>query len=163
MIKKNYANQARVRRHLRVRKRLTGTTARPRLCVFRSANQIYAQIVDDSQGRTLVSASSRDADLAKVKAALSASAAKSDAKGDAKGEAASDAEAEGASASATETAYHGIEANRRVQIAFKVGALLAQRAQAAGVKQVVFDRGGYIYHGRVAALADGARAGGLDF
>jgi len=69
MIKKQYANQSRLRRHLRVRKRLAGTNERPRLCVFRSANQIYAQIVDDTKGRTLVAASSRDAELAKVNAA----------------------------------------------------------------------------------------------
>ncbi len=154
MIKKQYANQSRLRRHLRVRKRLVGTTERPRLCVFRSANQIYAQIVDDAQGRTLVAASSRDADLAKVKATLAAPAkgAKAAAESD-------DTESD----DTTPEAYRGLEANRRVQLAYKVGQLLAQRAQAAGVKRVVFDRGGYIYHGRVAALADGARKGGLDF
>ena len=142
MIKKQYANQSRLRRHLRVRKRLAGTTARPRLCVFRSANQIYAQIVDDTQGRTLVAASSRDADVAKVKAAPVAGA-----EGD----------------EATPDAYRGLEENRRVQLAYKVGQLLAERAKAAGLQRVVFDRGGYIYHGRIAALADGARKGGLDF
>lgn len=142
MIKKQYANQARLRRHLRVRKKLAGVTIRPRLCVFRSANQIYAQIVDDSQGRTLVAASSRDADLAAVKAAPAAG---------------------GEGDEATPEAYRGIETNRRIQQAFKVGHLIAQRAQAAGITRVVFDRGGYIYHGRVAALADGARKGGLDF
>ena len=142
MIKKQYANQSRLRRHLRVRKRLTGTSERPRLCVFRSGNQIYAQIVDDSHGRTLVSASSRDADVAKVKATLKAPAEGED---------------------ATPDAYRGIEANRRVQVAYQVGSLLAERAKAAGLTRVVFDRGGYIYHGRIAALADGARKGGLDF
>ncbi|HEX2348620.1 MAG TPA: 50S ribosomal protein L18 [Ktedonobacterales bacterium] len=142
MIKKQYANQSRLRRHLRVRKRLAGTTERPRLCVFRSGNQIYAQIVDDAKGRTLVSASSRDADLTKVKATLKAPA-------------------EGEESSTT--GYRGIEANRRVQVAYQVGSLLAERAKAAGLTRVVFDRGGYIYHGRVAALADGARKGGLDF
>jgi large subunit ribosomal protein L18 len=142
MIKKQYANQSRLRRHLRVRKRLSGTSARPRLCVFRSANQIYAQIVDDGQGRTLVAASSRDADLAKVTGAPAV-----DAEGDA----------------ATPESYRGLEKNRRVQLAYKVGQLLAERAKAAGLQRVVFDRGGYIYHGRIAALADGARKGGLDF
>ena len=142
MIKKQYANQARLRRHLRVRKKVAGDSARPRLCVFRSANQIYAQIVDDSQGRTLVAASSRDADMATIKAAPKAG---------------------GEGDEATPGAYRGIEANRRIQQAFKVGNLIAQRAQAAGITRVVFDRGGYIYHGRVAALADGARKGGLDF
>ncbi len=152
MIKKQYANQSRLRRHLRVRKRLTGTTERPRLCVFRSGNQIYAQIVDDTQGRTLVAASSRDADVAQVKAALATPAA-----------AASESSEGGEGESAISQAYRGIEANRRVQLAYKVGQLLAQRAQAAGLRRVVFDRGGYIYHGRIAALADGARQGGLDF
>ena len=142
MIKKQYANQSRLRRHLRVRKRLAGTSARPRLCVFRSANQIYAQIVDDAQGRTLVAASSRDADVAQVKAAPVAKA-----EGD----------------EATPESYRGLEANRRVSQAYKVGYLLAERAKAAGLQRVVFDRGGYIYHGRIAALADGARKGGLDF
>ncbi len=142
MIKKQYANQARLRRHLRVRKKIAGVTARPRLCVFRSANQIYAQIVDDSQGRTLVAASSRDADMAAIKSAPVAG---------------------GEGEEATPEAYRGIEQNRRIQQAFKVGHLIAQRAQAAGITRVVFDRGGYIYHGRVAALADGARKGGLDF
>ncbi|HEU0028807.1 MAG TPA: 50S ribosomal protein L18 [Ktedonobacterales bacterium] len=142
MIKKQYANQARLRRHLRVRKKVAGSTARPRLCVFRSANQIYAQIVDDSQGRTLVAATSRDADMATIK-----TTPKTGGEGD----------------EATPEAYRGIEANRRIQQAFKVGHLIAQRAQAAGITRVVFDRGGYIYHGRVAALADGARKGGLDF
>ena len=142
MIKKQYANQSRLRRHLRVRKRLAGTSERPRLCVFRSANQIYAQIVDDAQGRTLVAASSRDADLAKVTAAPAAG---------------------GEGEEATPEAYRGLEENRRVQLAYKVGMLVAERAKAAGLQRVVFDRGGYIYHGRIAALADGARKGGLDF
>ena len=142
MIKKQYANQSRLRRHLRVRKRLAGTSERPRLCVFRSANQIYAQIVDDAQGRTLVEASSRDADLAKVTAAPAAG---------------------GEGEEATPEAYRGLEENRRVQLAYKVGMLVAERAKAAGLQRVVFDRGGYIYHGRIAALADGARKGGLDF
>lgn len=142
MIKKQYANQSRLRRHLRVRKRLSGTSERPRLCVFRSGNQIYAQIVDDAKGRTLVAASSRDADLAKVESAPTASAEGDD---------------------ATPEAYRGLEENRRVQLAYKVGQLLAERAKATGIQRVVFDRGGYIYHGRVAALADGARKGGLDF
>ena len=142
MIKKQYANQSRLRRHLRVRKRLVGTSERPRLCVFRSANQIYAQIVDDAQGRTLAAASSRDADLAKVKGAPTTGGEGDD---------------------ATPEAYRGLEENRRVQLAYKVGQLLAERAKAAGLQRVVFDRGGYIYHGRVAALADGARKGGLDF
>ena len=139
MIKKQYANQSRLRRHLRVRKKVSGTSQRPRLCVFRSATQIYAQVIDDSQGRTLVAASSRDADYA----ALAKKAVAFD--GD------------------VPDAVKGIETNRRVQQALVVGQLIAQRAKAQGIEKVVFDRGGYIYHGRVAALAEGARKGGLDF
>ena len=139
MIKKQYANQSRLRRHLRVRKKVSGTTQRPRLCVFRSATQIYAQVIDDTQGRTLAAASSRDADFA----ALAKTAVTFD------GEA--------------PEAVRGIEQNRRVQQALVVGQLIAQRAKALGIEKVVFDRGGYIYHGRVAALAEGARKGGLDF
>src|SRR5947207_13392856 len=109
----------RARRHTRVRKRVTGTAARPRLVVTRSLRQIYAQVVDDTSGRTLVSASSLDATL------RSAS---------------------------------GDKKNR----AKAVGELVAQRAKDAGIVAVVFDRAGNRYAGRIAALADGARAGGLE-
>lgn len=111
---------SRLRRHLRVRKRVTGNAARPRLVVNRSSRHIYAQIVDDGIGRTLASASSLDADIR--------------------------------SADGDKTA-----------IARKVGNLVADRAKAAGIEAVVFDRGGYRYHGRLAALAEGARENGLDF
>jgi large subunit ribosomal protein L18 len=110
--------RARVRRHLRVRKKVTGSTARPRLVVNRSAKHIFAQIVDDTAGRTLASASTLDATI-KV------------AEGD------------------------------KTAKAKLVGALLAERAKSAGITAVVFDRGGFKYHGRVAALADSAREGGL--
>lgn len=113
---------ARERRHLRVRKRVYGTPVRPRLNVFRSARHIYAQVVEDTSGRTLVSASSLDAEL--------------------KGS----------------IGYGG-----NAEAARQVGQLLARRALAKGIEKVVFDRGGYLYHGRVAALADGARSAGLDF
>jgi large subunit ribosomal protein L18 len=109
---------ARVRRHRRVRKRVSGVAGHPRLAVFRSSRHIYAQIVDDTAGRTLASASTLDA------------------------------------------AVRG-EKTAKTQAAKRVGALVAERALAAGVTRVVFDRGGYAYHGRVAALADGAREGGL--
>jgi large subunit ribosomal protein L18 len=141
MIKKQYSNQARLRRHQRVRKKVAGSTLRPRLSVFRSGNQIYAQVIDDSERRTLAAASSRDADLAAILGA--AATAKAD---------------EGMPDS-----LKGILSNRRVQQARAVGQLIGQRAKAAGIEQVVFDRGGYIYHGRVAALAFGAREAGLDF
>ena len=108
----------RVRRHLRVRKRVSGSASRPRLVVNRSAKHMFAQIVDDSLGRTLAAASTLDAQIR--------------------------------SGEGDKTAR-----------ARRVGELLAQRAKDAGISAVVFDRGGYRYHGRVAALADGAREGGL--
>lgn len=141
MIKKQYANQARLRRHQRVRKKIAGSTARPRLSVFRSGNQIYAQVIDDAQRRTLVAASSRDVELSDVLQSVAATKESED---------------------LPET-LKGIVTNRRVQQARAVGQLIAKRAKALGIEQVVFDRGGYIYHGRVAALAHGAREGGLDF
>ncbi len=114
--------EARLRRHRRVRQKIAGTPERPRLSVFRSLAHIYAQIIDDVTGRTLVAASTLDAE------------AKSQLDGKPKA-----AEAE------------------------IVGRLLAQRAQEKGISSVIFDRGGYLYHGRVKALADAARAGGLKF
>jgi large subunit ribosomal protein L18 len=110
--------RARVRRHLRVRKRVTGDAARPRLVVNRSAKHIFVQVVDDTVGRTLASASTLDASIK--------------------------------SAEGDKTAKAKL-----------VGALVAERAREAGISAVVFDRGGYQYHGRVAALADSAREAGL--
>ncbi len=120
MINKPSKNVARLRRHKRVRKLISGTPSRPRLCVFRSLSNIYAQIIDDVNGVTLVCASTLDADL--------------------KG------------------SYGGNK-----EAAKAVGMLVAKRAIEKGIKEVVFDRGGYIYHGRVAELAEGAREGGLEF
>ena len=120
MIKKVGSNVARKRRHARVRKKISGTSECPRLNVFRSLNNIYAQIIDDTKGVTLVSASTLDASL--------------------KG------------------TYGGNKAAAR-----EVGKLIAKKAIDAGIKDVVFDRGGYIYHGRVMELAEGAREGGLNF
>jgi large subunit ribosomal protein L18 len=108
----------RTRRHLRVRKKVSGTAARPRLAVSRSARHIFAQLVDDGSGRTLAAASTLDSDIR--------------------------------NASGDKTAK-----------ARQVGELLARRAQEAGIGAAVFDRGGNAYHGRIAALADGAREGGL--
>jgi large subunit ribosomal protein L18 len=141
MIKKQYSNQARLRRHQRVRKKVSGTTQRPRLAVFRSATQIYAQVIDDTRNHTLAAASSRDphfADDAKKADPLTES-------------------------EETAEAIKGLTSNKRVVEAWQVGQVIAQRAKALGITSVVFDRGGYIYHGRVAALAEGARKGGLDF
>ena len=118
---KNRKVDPRTRRHRRVRKKVTGTAARPRLAVFRSNAHIYAQVIDDVAGRTLASAGTAEAD----------------------GKAA------------------GGPGN--IDAAKRVGALVAERAKAAGVDRVVFDRGGFLYHGRVAALADAARAAGLEF
>ena len=119
----NTKEKQRERRHLRLRRRLSGTTDRPRLTIYRSLNQIYAQIVDDTTGKTLVSVSSLTKDLkAKVASAKS-----------------------------------------KVERSKLVGRAIAERAKAAGVTQVRFDRAGFLYHGRVKALADGAREGGLTF
>lgn len=121
MITKEDRNKSRARRHLRVRKRISGTTERPRLNVFRSNKHIYAQLIDDVSGTTLVSASTLDKGL-------------------------------------------GIEgAGSSVEDARKVGELIAKRAIEKGHKLVVFDRGGYLYHGRIQALADAAREAGLEF
>jgi large subunit ribosomal protein L18 len=110
------------RRHFRVRKRVNGTAARPRLVVTRSSRHITAQVVDDVLGQTLASASTLEADLRAAKAE-----------------------------------------NDKSALARRVGALVAERAKDKGVTAVVFDRGGHRYHGRIAALADGARENGLDF
>ena len=114
--------ESRAKRHWRVRQKIAGMTARPRLSVFRSHKHIYAQVIDDTTGRTLASASTVDPDFRKKEQKGSDRAA-----------------------------------------ATAVGQLLAQRALAANVRQVVFDRGGYLFHGRVKALADGARSAGLEF
>lgn len=109
---------AREKRHNRVRARVIGSEVRPRLNVFRSLNHIYAQVIDDVQGHTLVAASTLDKDVAD---------------------------------------------SPKTEQARAVGKLVAERAKGAGIDKVVFDRGGYLYHGRIKALAEGAREGGLDF
>ncbi|MFD2615199.1 50S ribosomal protein L18 [Paenibacillus gansuensis] len=121
MITKADKNKARLKRHLRVRKKIQGTTERPRLNIYRSSKHMYAQIIDDIKGVTLVSASTQDKELKDV--------------------------ANGGN----------------VEAARQVGALIAKRAKEAGLDRVVFDRGGYLYHGRVQALADAAREAGLEF
>ena len=119
MVKKFDSNAQRLKRHKRVRAHISGTPARPRLDVFRSAKNIYAQIIDDVNGVTLVAANT------------------------------------------LEKGFEGATGN--AEAAKKVGVVLAERAKAKGIEEVVFDRGGYVYHGRVAALAEGAREGGLKF
>jgi len=192
MIKKKYANKARLRRHQRIRRHLAGVTSRPRLNVFRSGAHIYAQVIDDTTGQTLVSASSLDASLrdfkpepvvkreepateAVVEEQVAVAAQEAPAKGKgakaekaAKGRQAAPAKTvlPAAQKSARKTPIEALVAisnNRKVALAREVGKLVARRAQEKGVTQVVFDRGGYAYHGRVAALAEGAREVGLDF
>jgi|SRR5579859_1843072 len=194
MIKRFNANKARLRRHRRVRKRVQGTAERPRLSVFRSAEHIYAQIIDDEHGQTLVAASSleqavreaarsNDARSASGPAviqqeqkasATTAKAAKADVpagKGEkvgkgGKGEKATPPPAPESASPEDENlpvGLKGIADNHKVGLARSIGLLIAERARERGITKVVFDRGGYIYHGRVAALAAGARAGGLDF
>ena len=119
MVKRIDSNKQRLKRHVRVRAKISGTAARPRLCVYRSNANISAQIIDDERGVTLVSASTLEA------------------------------------------SFEGIGSNK--EAAKKVGLALAQRAIEKGISEVVFDRGGYIFHGRVSELAAGAREGGLKF
>lgn len=122
MLNKPDRNEARIRRHIRARKKIYGTSERPRLDIFRSEKHIYAQIIDDDLSKTLVAASSLDKELEdKISAGSNKEAAKA------------------------------------------VGELIAKKALDAGVKTVVFDRGGYIYHGRIKELADAARQAGLEF
>jgi large subunit ribosomal protein L18 len=171
MIKRVNRKEMRQRRHRRIRMRVAGTTQRPRICVFRSSVHIYAQIIDDSTGRTLVQASSLDKDVASVEPILPAPApvvvkeevkekvekgGKPGADKGGKQPAKVEAKAEPKPAAVTEASKH-------VRLAQQVGTLLARRAQEKGIKAVVFDRGGYIYHGRVKALAESARAAGLEF
>ena len=125
MLAKNSKDQTRQKVHTRIRKKLGGTSERPRLNVYRSVNHIYAQVIDDAKGVTLVAATSVE-----------------------KGK--------------------GIKGDKRptggnVSSAKDVGKLIAERAKEKGIKKVVFDRGGYLYHGRIKALADAAREGGLEF
>jgi len=118
MITQTKRNEIRQRIHTRIRRKLAGTTARPRLNVYRSLNHIYAQVIDDQQGVTLASASSLELKL---------------------------------------------KTGGNIASASEIGKAIAERASAKGVKTVVFDRGGYLYHGRIKALADAARVAGLEF
>ena len=131
------ARKLRIVRHRRVRNKVSGTAQRPRLCVFRSLKGIYAQVIDDSRGHTLAAASSGEL----------LAAAKARAGGDGDGDEAAEA----------------VGPVSKTAAAAAVGKLVAERALAAGVSAVVFDRGGYRFHGRVKALADAAREGGLVF
>ena len=119
MVSKPDSNKARIKRHMRIRNKISGTPERPRLNVFRSGKHIYAQIIDDINGVTLVSASTRDKD------------------------------------------FDGYGGNK--EAAKKIGKTIAERAAQKNITEVVFDRGGYVYHGRIKELAEGAREGGLKF
>ncbi|MGN0394575.1 MAG: 50S ribosomal protein L18 [Coprococcus sp.] len=122
MIKKVSRSEVRVKKHMRVRNHLAGTSARPRLAVFRSNNHMYAQIIDDSVGNTIVAASTVE------------KAVKSE-----------------------------LEKTNDVDAAAYVGKVIAERALEKGIKSVIFDRGGFVYHGKIQALADAAREAGLEF
>ena len=114
--------EGRIKRHRRIRKRLRGTEARPRLCVFRTCKHVYGQIIDDVRGVTLSGASSQSGDL-----------------------------------------KDSLKGKTKSEVSRSIGELIAERAVAAGIKKVCFDRGGYLYHGRIKAFAEGARKGGLEF
>ena len=122
MVRKESRQEIRVKKHHRMRNRISGTTQRPRLCVFRSNNHMYAQIIDDTVGQTLVSASTLEEEV--------------------KGK---------------------VEKTNNVEAAAYLGTVIGKRAVEKGIKEVVFDRGGFIYQGKVAALADAAREAGLEF
>ena len=113
---------ARIRRHARVRRRVKGTPERPRLAVFRSLSHIYAQVIDDVDGKTIAAASDVESDLASK-----------------------------------------VNGKKKEEVATLIGSLVAERAREKGVTKVVFDRGGFVFHGRVKALAEAAREGGLEF
>lgn len=122
MINKASRSKTRVKKHLKLRNKLQGTTARPRLSVFRSEKHIYAQIIDDTKGTTLVAASTAEKAL-----------------------------------------IEGLSATSNVDAAKAIGEAVAKKALAKGISEVVFDRGGFLYHGRVKAVADAAREAGLQF
>ncbi|MFG6393427.1 MAG: 50S ribosomal protein L18 [Lachnospiraceae bacterium] len=122
MIKKQSRSEVRKKKHLKVRKRISGTPERPRMAVFRSNNHMYVQVIDDVAGHTLVSASTLQGEV-----------------------------------------KEGLEKTNNIDAAAKLGGVIAKKALDKGIKTVVFDRGGYIYHGKVKALAEAAREAGLEF
>jgi large subunit ribosomal protein L18 len=132
----NFREQARLKRKKRIRKKVSGTAERPRLSVFRSAKHIYAQIIDDTAGRTLVAASTVEKSVT---------------------------DRFSSRASETPEKAEPSKKGAKVALANLVGQILGERAVENGVKQVVFDRNGFLYHGRVKAVSDGARKAGLDF
>lgn len=206
MIKQSNANQARLKRHRRIRSHLTGSQERPRLSIFRSGHHIYAQVIDDTTGKTLASASSLEEALRDFKPtkkaapateskavveetplAVATEAAPTKGKGakavtakvapkvqgkggppQKSGKPGSQVKtllptAQKGSSKTPVEALAAIADNRKIALAREVGKLVARRAKENGVSRVVFDRGGYAYHGRVASLAEGAREEGLSF
>ncbi len=145
---KNQDRFKRWRRHKRVRNRVVGTPERPRVCVFRSNYHIYAQLIDDTVGRTLVSVSSLKLEAPAAPPAPAKSGSK---------------KAKADKADKGGKGEKAVPGGRKTLLAREVGRLLAEAARAKGVTTVAFDRGGYLYHGRVAALADAARQNGLEF
>lgn len=119
----NKRQVARIKRQKRIRKNVVGTTRRPRLCVFRSARHIYAQVIDDTNGQTVATASSMEKDIRDL----------------------------------------GAGSGDKKAVANRIGKLVAERALAKGINQIVFDRNGFLYHGRIQAVSEGAREGGLKF
>jgi len=160
---RKFANQneyKRWRRHKRVRNRVVGTPERPRVCVFRSNTHIYAQLIDDTIGRTLVSVSSLKLT---APTPVPKTEAKAEAKKGKKAEKAAKTEKVENVEKAEKVEKAAASGGRKTALAREVGRLLAEAAKSKGVSKVAFDRGGYLYHGRVAALADAAREAGLDF
>jgi ribosomal protein L18 len=203
MIKRFNANQARLKRHRRMRSRLEGSHDRPRLNIYRSGMHIYAQVIDDTTGQTLAAASTLDEALRNFvpeKKAASAEESKREVASETASVEMAQTKGKGAKTEKTQAkggqsqkgttskggkpftqvktqlpsavkgvkktpveALNAIAGNRKVALAREVGKLVAQRAREKGISRVVFDRGGYAYHGRVAALAEGAREIGLSF
>jgi large subunit ribosomal protein L18 len=176
MIQRTNKNEIRWRIHKRIRSKVRGTPQRPRLAVFRSLSHIYAQLIDDSKGETVVAASSSEEEVFKGAAAsVSAPPDTAPAKTEkpekteksAKGEKGEKGEKKGAEKAPEKAAKKAPAATKaaggNVAGAKLIGRAIAARAKEKGIKQVVFDRGGYIYHGRVKALADAAREAGLEF
>jgi large subunit ribosomal protein L18 len=150
---------ARVRRHERVRKQVHGTAARPRLCVFRSLSHIYAQIIDDDSGRTLAAASSLKLELPQAEPAPAPAVEETPAGGEKQEKGGKGEKADKGKGKAKPPRPLSMKMRRSIA----VGKAIAEAARAKGITAVAFDRGGYLYHGRVAALAKAAREGGLEF
>jgi len=138
-MKRKIKQEKRNRRHRRIKARLSGTAERPRLCVFRSAKHIYGQLIDDERGVTLVSGNDKEIKVKTQKSKVKTTTQN------------------------LKVEKEKIVRTKKTALAYKVGKLIAEKALGKNIEKVVFDRGGYRYHGRVKALAEGAREGGLKF